>query len=203
MKHPMLVFLTLAFALVASAQPVTFVIQPGEPSNVKFHSEATIESFDGNTSVVKGEIVLDPASLGAEASAWFEVDLLSLDTGLDMRNAHMRDNHLHTDKYPATRFDMTELVSGQGALEPGKERKLTAKGIHDLHGEQVERLVEATVTHFPDGSKTALAVAGPVLHVVCRFDVALAEHKVPRPQFLFMKVAESIQLEVDVWAVAK
>jgi hypothetical protein len=39
--------------------------------------------------------------------------------------------------------------------------------------------------------------------VVCRFDVGLADHKIPRPEFLFMKVAEQMQVTVDLWAVAK
>jgi hypothetical protein len=40
------------------------------------------------------------------------------------------------------------------------------------------------------------------LHVVCRFEVVLADHGIPRPQFLFMKVAESMEVTVDLWATA-
>lgn len=201
MRHMTSLFLVLACVLCAQAAPATFVIQSGKPSLVSFHSEATIESFDGSTSEVKGEITLDPAALDASARAWFEVDLLSLDTGLALRNSHMRDNHLHTDRFPSTRFEMTELLAGAGALSSGEEHVIRARGIHELHGVKVEREVEAKVTVYDSGRDTPLAMDGPVIHVVCGFDVGLAEHGIPRPEFLFMKVAETIQLEVDVWAV--
>jgi hypothetical protein len=54
-----------------------------------------------------------------------------------------------------------------------------------------------------DGSKTAAAVTGPVLHMQTAYDVALVDHGIPRPAFLFMKMAEAVNVSVDVWAMPK
>lgn len=188
-------------ATLAHAAPRTFVVMPDFARNqVSFHSKATVESFDGSTRKATGQVVVDPASPGEKSSAWFQVDLGSLDTGMELRNQHMRQNHLHTDKHPFTRFDLKSLEGSLPALQAGKSATLKATGDFTLHGVTKSRTVPVEVTWYPDGGKDAKA---EVLHLVCRFDVALKDHQIPRPEFLFMKVAESMQVIVDLWAVAK
>jgi polyisoprenoid-binding protein YceI len=190
-------------ALGAAAASRTFVITPGAAHNqVSFHSEATVESFDGRTRQVGGQLTVDPEALAQGSSAWFQVDLKSLDTGMSLRNKHMRENHLHTDKHPATRFDLRSLSVPVAALPAGKAVRVNATGEYALHGVTKSRTLPVDLTWHPDGAASA-KVKGPALHVVCRFDVSLAEHEIPRPEFLFMKVAETMQVTVDVWAVAK
>jgi polyisoprenoid-binding protein YceI len=188
---------------LAQAAPRTFVVMSDFPRNkVSFHSKATVESFDGSTRKATGQVVVDPATPGDPSSAWFQVDLASLDTGMELRNQHMRENHLHTDKHPFTRFELQALEGALPALQAGKSATLKATGDFTLHGVTRRRTVPVEVTWYPDGGKDSGARA-EVLHLVCRFDVALKEHQIPRPEFLFMKVAESMQVTVDLWAVAK
>ncbi|MFA7331253.1 MAG: YceI family protein [Candidatus Delongbacteria bacterium] len=199
---PLALLLALSQGAVAAAR--TFVIQPGKAWNqVTFHSEATVESFDGKTRQVSGQLTVDPEALGQGSSAWFQVELKSLDTGMSLRNKHMRENHLHTDKYPLTRFELRSLSVPVAALAPGKTTRVTASGEYSLHGVTRPRTLPVDVTWFPDGSQTPAKARGPVLHVVCRYDVGLAEHGIPRPEFLFMKVAEQMQVTVDLWAVVE
>ena len=199
----LLVGLLLAGLRPVLSAPQTFLIQPGAANQARFHSEATVESFEGSTKQVSGQVVVDPESPGKGSSAWFQVDLKSLDTGMSLRNKHMRENHLHTDKYPHTRFDLKSLSGQVPALKAGTPVRLSAQGDFVLHGVSKSRSVPVDVTWYPDGSKTPAKRKGAVLHVVCRFDVGLADHKIPRPEFLFMKVAEQMQVTVDLWAVAK
>lgn len=192
------------FAAAASAAPTAFTVESGRKFNtVRFHSEATIESFDGETHAVEGRLSVDPADLSG-ASAGFTVDLKTLDTGLSMRNKHMRENHLHTDRFPTTSYEMSRLAAGSPTtLVPGAPTTLETVGAYDLHGVTLERPMAVEATWFDSGEGTPVQSKTPVLHVVCRFDVALADHEIPRPEFLFMKVAETIQVEVDLWAVSK
>jgi len=187
----------------ATAAQRAFVIEPGAAHNqVTFHSEATVESFDGKTRQVSGQLSVDPEALAGGSTAWFQVELKSLDTGMSLRNKHMRENHLHTDKHPHTRFELRSLSVPVAALPAGKTVRVNATGDFTLHGITASRTLPVDVTWHPEGSPAA-KVKGPALKVVCRFDVALADHGIPRPEFLFMKVAESMQVTVDVWAVAK
>lgn len=202
-RLPASLILVACLALGAAAASRTFVIEPGASHNlVTFHSEATVESFDGKTRQVSGQVGVDPEDLAGGSTAWFQVDLKSLDTGMSLRNKHMRENHLHTDKHPVTRFELRSLSVPVSALPAGKAVRLNATGDYSLHGVTKSRTLPVDVTWHPEGSPAA-KVKGPALKVLCRFDVALAEHEIPRPQFLFMKVAETMQVTVDVWAVAK
>jgi polyisoprenoid-binding protein YceI len=200
-----LMLLLLALALVpdpCQAAPVTLQVKPGFAKNLAlFHSEATIESFEGSTRQVSGQVKVDPAAPGTGSTAWFQVDLTTLDTGISMRNTHMRENHLHTAKYPTTRFELKSLSGPAPALKAGAPVRLTATGDFTLHGVTKARTVPVDVTWYPDGAKTPAKKAGPALHLVCHFDVGLADHQIPRPEFLFMKMAEQMQVTVDLWAV--
>lgn len=193
-----------ALAAAALAEPIAFTVETGRKYNtVGFHSEATIESFDGKTNAVVGALSVDPADL-AGAAASFTVDLRELDTGLSMRNKHMRENHLHTDRFPTTSYTMTGLSEGSPtALTAGVATTLATVGDYDLHGVTKARPMDVEVVWYASGAETPTKSKGPVLHVICRFDVALADHDIERPEFLFMKVAEEMQVEVDLWAVAK
>ncbi|MDP2361854.1 MAG: YceI family protein [bacterium] len=203
MKGMMRVLTLLLLAGGLAAAPRTFQVRPGAAhTKVSFHSEATIESFDGSTRQVKGQVTVDPGNPGEGAAAWFEVDLTTLDTGLSLRNTHMRENHLHTDKHPVTRFEMKSLTGQVPPLKAGTTARLTASGDFALHGVTKPRTVPVDVTWHAEGSGTPARHKGEVLHLLCRFVVALADHQIPRPQFLFMKVAETMEVTVDLWAVA-
>ena len=76
--------------------------------------------FDVTKCTVTGELKEDKGKLSGK----FEVDLRSLDTGLDLRNEHMRDKYLETDKFPNAVFELDPLEIGSK----------TFTGLMTLHG---------------------------------------------------------------------
>ena len=186
------VFILLAGLLAGAAQATDFVIQPGKDKNlVVFTSKATLESFQGKTKQVSGNLSVDPANLGDSVTVHVEVDLASLDTGIAMRNKHMRENHLETDKYPKAVFDGGHILEASGhTLNPGDSVHLRLSGQFELHG--VKRAMEVPVdaTRAEDGT----------LSVTAHFDVALADYKINRPAFLMMKLEPTQHLTVQVTA---
>lgn len=183
------------------AQADTWQVVKNEKLNqVTFHSEATLESFDGRTGAITGTVELAGRTVNESSRAEFTVDLLKVTTGIDLRDQHMRDNHLHTKDHPRTRFTARK-VTGGGELQDGKPLKVKVTGDLDLHGVVKERTLDAVLTWHSDGRKTPAAVAGPVLHLQASYDIALADHAIPRPAFLFMKMAEAVNMSVDLWAV--
>jgi polyisoprenoid-binding protein YceI len=185
----------------AVAQADTWqVIKNPKVNQVKFHSEATLESFDGATGAITGSVQLDGHTVNDASRAEFTVDLLKVSTGIDLRDQHMRDNHLHTKDHPTTSFKVKKVIGG-GELQDGKPLKVKVVGDLDLHGVVKERTLDAVLTWHSDGKKTPAAVAGPVLRMQVKYDVALADHAIPRPAFLFMKMAEAVNMDVDIWAV--
>jgi len=197
--------LFLAFGLVVvgliagvpdCAVALEFLVHAGRENKVAFISKASMETFEGKTNRLEGRIVVNPADLGDSITVHFEVDMASLDTGLPMRNKHMRENHLETAKYPKAIFDGAAVRGPTGAaLEPGKAKAFDVEGTFTLHGvgRRLRINVYATYVPQPKGDRISFQTAFPVL---------LADYQISRPQFLFLKLAESQQVRVNGVATA-
>jgi polyisoprenoid-binding protein YceI len=121
------------------------------------------------------------------------VDMASLDTGIGLRNSHMRDNHLETDEFPEAVFTGTRITgSSASTLAPGRTESIVVAGVFSLHGVDRERTLEAELTLTSDGT----------LHMRCAFEVKLSEHDIERPKFLVMKLADEQQVTIDLTARA-
>ena len=172
----------------------TFVVHPGGDNKVVFVSRAPMEKFEGKTNRIEGRIEVDPARLGDSAAVHFEVDLASLDTGIAKRNQHMREDHLETAKYPKAVFDGV-AIHAPGSLEPGKPMPLDVEGTFTLHGvsRRIRLTVQATYLPKEKGGEIAFQTA---------FPVGLSDYQISRPQFLFLKVADTQEVQVKGVAFA-
>lgn len=178
------------------ATAATFLVHPGRENKVVFVSKASMESFEGKTNRLEGTIQVDPSNLGDSIEVHLEVDLASLDTGLPLRNKHMRENHLETDKYPKAIFEGAAVRGPVGAaLEPGKAKRFDVEGTFTVHGvsRRLRIQVDAVYLPSPGGDRISFQTAFPVL---------LSDYKIDRPQFLFLKLAESQEVRVAGVAVA-
>jgi polyisoprenoid-binding protein YceI len=189
-RHVWAVILYSLVLTTSSANATSFFVRAGGENKVVFVSKASMESFEGKTNKLEGTIDVDPAQVGDSAAVHFEVDLASLDTGIAMRNQHMRENHLETAKYPKAVFDGAVIRGpADAALTPGKAIPLDVEGTFTLHG--VSRRIRITVqtTYQPnDGGKITFQT---------RFPVLLADYAISRPQFLFLKLGESQEVRVS------
>lgn len=160
-----------------------------DSSEVVFESSAPLESFEGKTSEVRGRIGCDPDRLAGPCDLRIVVDLASLDTGIGMRNDHMRDRHLETDRFPEAEFTGTSIVTASSeTLEAGKSVRLTVRGQFALHGVTRDREIEAVATLAGDGK----------LHVKAEFPVSLEAHEISRPGFLVMKLADEQKVRISL-----
>ena len=98
------------------------------------HAEAFIGilEFDITDCHVSGWLEHD--NKNGTVKGFFEVKLDELETGLDVRNKHMKEKYLETAKYPLARFKLDPLrigdthFSGQLQLH-GKHNKVSGKVI--------------------------------------------------------------------------
>jgi len=189
----LLVALTPALLGVAPAGAARFTIAPGAGSEVRFDSKAPVESFSGRTDRVSGWVDCDPAALGDSVTIEVSVDLASLDTGIALRNQHMRENHLETDRYPRAVFRGGRLTGAPSRLVPGETATLELAGELELHGVRRPLRLPVQVTlGDTDG--------GPRLRIEARFHVALAAHEIRRPQFLMLKLSDVQQVTLKLVA---
>jgi polyisoprenoid-binding protein YceI len=197
MKAATLTVPLLAAAILAAgtASAARYEIVPGGKNRVTFVSKATMETFDGHTDRVRGTVEFDPADLADSARVHVEVDLASLDTGIELRNRHMRQNHLETDKYPQAIFEGgTILEPSAKSLDPGQAVTFALAGSLTVHG--VTRPVDVPVRvsrESVDGKDE--------LHMTTSFPLSLEDYGIDRPQFLVMKLADRQEIRLDLTAV--
>jgi polyisoprenoid-binding protein YceI len=170
----------------ALAQAADFVVKPGKPNEVVFTSKAATESFQGRTDQITGTISVDPAQLTDTVTVNLEVDLTTLKTGIGKRDSHMRENHLETKKYPKATFKGATLRGTSAKMLSGSPEKFEVEGDFTLHG--VTRRLRANVE---------VSLKDPTtLEFKAAFMVPLADYKIDRPKFLFLKLGEVQELAV-------
>ncbi len=184
----------LVVASLAASGPASDVagqeyqVDLGQENRVRFVSDAPLEDFEGVTHRIDGFLFLSGEGLGGETDLatsefFFEVDLASLDTGIGLRNRHMRNNYLETEEFPFTSFaGRVTSLEGDG---PGSYRIVT-RGTLAIHGIEREREIQCTAV-----SREAR------LRVRCAFQVTLSDHDVPIPKLMFMKIDEVMELDLD------
>lgn len=195
--------LALSLSQAALAAPTTFIID--DPRNTaSFESRAPIETVPGITHDVTGTITFDPGILTGPASGKVIVGVASLETGIGMRDEHLRgEKYLDTAKFPTATFDIERVVSSdKPKVADGETANLVVAGKLTIHG--VTREIEAPVTVVYKKSIPELAeyYPGEVAAVRTSFDVKLADYGIERPQFLILKLDETIHVSVQFTAAS-
>lgn len=203
--------LTIILAMLGSlpAYAKTVVFEVGDQMGrdvVSFNSDAPIELIVGRTNKITGKVSIDD-SLGLRGdalSAEFKVDLASIDTGIEMRNQHMRDNFLETSQFPTAIFRLTGLNGTATRLKSGQKVRLMASGEFSVHGKTVTKTVPVDVTYFPPcPEEKRKSQACDALTLRATFPVKLDEHAIKRPEMVFQKLADTVFVTVSATAKKK
>ncbi len=172
MKH-LLTFsaisLVLLNALTASAAttPSVKFLAVGNPSAIRIQGEAkTLESE--KTEWKAGKF-----------SGIFHLPMDQLETGISMRDKHMKEKYLETGKYPKADLAID-------ACEMKADAESTCAANLTLHG----------VTK-PVSLKVKTATAGSMLKVNADFVLKLTDYQIALPTFANIKVAEDVTVQVE------
>jgi polyisoprenoid-binding protein YceI len=175
-----LVVLGLAGATVVAAN--TWRVGQGD---VRVNCPMTIGgSFDARTTALSGSV-----TASANGSRVFDgsltVDLRTLDTGIGLRNEHLRENYLEVDKGPG--FDTATLseIDLIGLNPDAPEGSGSFTGSLTLHG--VTRAVTGAVD---------VRQSGAGFRVKASFLVTLADFSIRKPRYLGIGVKDTVQVDV-------
>ena len=187
----------LLSVIVGLVPPIGLVAQEyhvdrDKPNQVTFFSDAPFEDFEGVTDLIDGYILWqggapDAAGDHAGSELYFEVELDGLDTGIRLRNRHMRENYLETDEYPLAKYSAT--IQTVGANGTGGFL-ISAHGTFSLHGFDREMDLGCEVT--PNAASYRAS---------CTFDVLLTDFDIKIPSLMFMKISDTISIEVVFFLV--
>lgn len=172
--------------LVLTQSSVEFVAI-GKPAMLKIH---------GHSDKLESSLLVDQQKLTGE----LRLPLSSLDSGLELRDEHMKNKYLEVQKspYAVLKIDSLELPKDLDKLVLSKE-KIKFKGILNLH--QVSRDVEgdlslAQLKRAPAGLSEKSGFES--CEVVAQFSLALSDFNIEIPSYMGIKVADRVDIEVKL-----
>ncbi|MCB9057719.1 MAG: YceI family protein [Calditrichae bacterium] len=183
---------TFIISLIYCFTPVLNVSAGGDwqvnkdfENNVTFYSSTTMLDFEGSTKNVDGYIYWEGDSLfKTNNEIYFEVDLSSFNTGIGKRDSDMRNDVLHTRKYPFSKFKGT--FSSVEKTDAGYN--VIASGTLSLHG--VEKPVEIPGQIEINNNK---------MNVLSTFTILLKDYNIEAPSLMaFIKVAQEIKININL-----
>ncbi len=185
-----LVCLVLAFA---PAHGLECHVDTSRENQVTFYSDAPIDDFEGVTDRIDGYVYWAESELQEDiqydkTDLYFEVELDALDTGIGLRNRQMKNDYLETEKYPYATFSgkITEVKKSGG-----DEFLVTTDGELTIHGQTKDYTIECRVNRD-----------APAYRIRCEFQVSLPDFSIEVPSLMFMKISETIDLELDYYVRA-
>jgi polyisoprenoid-binding protein YceI len=148
-------------------------------------------TFEATTKSLSGELSVPPAAVAAVPDAavavqgTLHVDFQTLETGIGLRDRHMRQEYLEVDRggdFSTTTFSDLRIVKLEG--------KTTFEGILRLHG-QSKHISGTAELQRRDGS----------VRVQARFPLRISEFQIPSPTYLGVGVRDEVQVSVTLTAV--
>lgn len=113
----------------------------------------------------------------------FELPLQQLDTGIDLRNEHLKDNYLEVKKFPKALLKLSPISLPKSGLT--SEVKTDFEGMLTLHG--VQKKIQGSAEFFPE-KKTLSA----------KFEIKLSDFDIKIPQYVGVTVSEKVQVELNL-----
>jgi polyisoprenoid-binding protein YceI len=176
--------LFLAAGYFSNLNAGEYHVDKSRENQVKFISDAPIEDFEGVTDQIDGFLYWEGDNITHNNSFYFEVDLNTLDTGIGLRNRHMRENYLHTDQYPFTYYK-GKIIKVDKVSE--SEINMQSEGEIFIHGVTKSLSVEGTMIKEKEG----------LYQIKTNFNVALSDFNIEIPSIMFYKIDENMELELD------
>lgn len=195
---------TATFSYADETARKFFIDDPVGRNSVTFKSEAPLEDMVGTTNQITGFIQFNPDNPTAGAEAELSVPVASLNTGIPVRDEHMRSaNWLNAESHPQITLKINSVKEAKivKEMDNAKTFDLTVSGEFTLRG--ITRPVEfpARVTFFKENESTKMRLAGDLLAVRGTFFVPLADYKITGPEGMTAigsKISDNIEVSVNI-----
>jgi polyisoprenoid-binding protein YceI len=183
-----------ALGLAASPKSLAAATAAGPAWRVA-HGEIRVEcpltvggSFEAKTAALGGtleESAPRPPSFEGSLTA----DLKTLDTGIDLRSEHLREEYLEVGKGPG--YDTAVLSD----IRLGNVDATTFQGRTDFSGTFMVHGAKQPVR-----GQAEIHREGAAVRIEATFPVALADYGIPKPQYLGIGVRNQVQVKVSLVA---
>lgn len=172
----------LILATILSTTYAYTQLYQGENLNAVFRSEAKLNSFEGVSKKLNGLIDVEKNLVD------FYVDLTTLDTGIKLRDKHMRDDYLETKKYPFAEFTGSFSDEDMEKIKNKQSGSYIVKGNFEVHGVQRSREIEISLVFNQEKSQ---------LNFETTFNMKLTDHEIQIPKLMFYELSNDIKITTN------
>ena len=203
LRYIILALFLICVGGLGNAEAKAFKTVPNDKKNVvQFTSKATLETVNGKTSAVEGQLDLNLDSLLATTSGSFTVPLNTLESGISMRDNDMKSKFLETDKYPDATFVLKRFISAdKPSLVLGQSVNVVAEGDFTIHGVTKSYQIPVKLTYTAANQETTKRMYGSTanaLAIDAQWTVTLADHNISVPELLFMRLSPDQKCEAAI-----
>ncbi len=150
---------------------------------VKFISKTPWEDFEGVTKYIDGYVYWEGEELTNKSEIYFEVELNTVETGNGKRDRDMRNDYLHTDRFPYTHYT-GKIIDVRDSTNTIK--KIISKGFMYIHGVEKQIEMNALMIEKDDGYL-----------IESSFEVKLSDYNIKIPELMIFKIDEVMQLKLS------
>lgn len=201
-------FLVAASVLVlpawAMADTQTFRVKKDGGSRITFVSDAMLETINGVSSQLHGELQVDPNDL-SNVSGKLQVPVKSIRTGIALRDEHLQSaKWMNAKKWPDVTFEI-DKVTGAKKLSPGKTESLKIHGKLTAHGVTRKVVAQARARYYPltDELRQTPGITGDLIRGKARFKIKLSDYNIDIPAPVRLKVSNEITVNINLRAMAQ
>jgi polyisoprenoid-binding protein YceI len=174
------IFMFVVCGRVATeAQNVALALDP-QNTTVHFTLSAALHTVHGSFRLKRGALDLDRAA--GKLSGEIVVDAKSGESGNGARDRKMHREVLESEQYPEIIFRPDRV---EGAVGAAGKSDVRVHGIFSMHGAEHELTVPAQVEMSPEGWSASL-----------HFSVPYAKWGIKNPSTLFLRVSDSVEIDV-------
>jgi hypothetical protein len=182
-------FLALLFAAVCShgfaAEAVAWRVVHGD---VRVVCPMTVGgSFEARTGAISG--TLTPAAAAGAFTGDLSVELSTLDTGIGLRNEHLRNGYLEVGRGQGFERAVLSEIRLPDVEPQGFEGKTRFTGTFAVHG--IKRAIEGQAIIHHEGR---------AVRVEARFPVTVSQFGIAKPQYLGVGVRDQVDVLVTLLA---
>lgn len=151
----------------------------GKEGQAEFISNAPLLEFKGVSDHLTGLIDLEKNLVD------FYLDLNTLDTGIKLRNSHMRESYLETEECPFAEF--TGQLDSDFDPDLKEKQDITVTGDFTVHCVTKELTAAGTIEPTAEG-----------LLVNAEWEILLKDFDIDRPGVAFYELAEEQRINISI-----
>ncbi len=169
---------------------------PQNRNQIIFTNEAPVETFNGITTDVRGEISFEPADIQNSFKGMISTSVKSIKTGVDLRDEDLYSvRWLNAEKYPEISLKINK-VEEVYTLDNNK-LKLALIGNFNLNGKTKVIKLNVVLTFLEESQLTKSRIQGDLLSVVGVFEIVLSDFGVNNV-FISNRVSNKVKITVNI-----